>query len=31
MKNSPKNIGLLMVTIVAISVGFTYVVMEKTP
>ena len=24
MKNSPKNIGLLMVTIVAISVGFTY-------
>ncbi len=25
MKNSPKNIGLLMVTIVAISVGFTYV------
>ncbi len=25
MKNSPKNIGLLMVTIVAISVGLTYV------
>ncbi len=25
MKNSPKNIGLLMVTLIAISVGFTYV------
>ena len=25
MKNSPKNIGLLMVTIVALSVGLTYV------
>jgi len=30
MKNSPKNIGLLMVTIVAISVGFTYVVVTGT-
>jgi len=31
MKNSPKNIGLLMVTIVAISVGLTYVTVGGVP
>jgi len=31
MKNSPKNIGLLMVTIVAITVGLTYVTVSGVP
>lgn len=31
MKNSPTNIGLLMVTIVAISVGLTYVTVTGVP